>query len=337
MKKVFLIAEIGQAHDGSLGIAHSYIDALSKTGVDAVKFQTHIPEAESSIYEPFRVPFSYVDKTRYEYWERTGFSLAEWKELKNHCNDVGIEFMSSPFSLLAVDWLEEIGVNRYKIASGEVSNLLMLEKITKTHKPIILSSGMSSYDELDKAVELILSNGNELSILQCTTSYPTPYDKLGLNVILELQQRFPNIVAGLSDHTGNIFACIAAVTLGAKVLEFHAVFDKQSFGPDSKSSLVINEICQLVEGVRSIEVALSNPVDKSNISSFNNLKKIFEKSLAVNKEISPGHILTFEDLESKKPANHGIPASLFKDILGKKVLVPKNKFDFLNYKDLSPE
>ncbi|MEL6945152.1 MAG: N-acetylneuraminate synthase family protein, partial [Bacteroidota bacterium] len=174
MKSTFIIAEIAQAHDGSLGILHSYIDALAETGVDAIKFQTHIAEAESSIHEPFRVNFSYEDKTRYDYWARMGFTLEQWKEIKQHCEEVGLEFMSSPFSQAAVDWLEELGVKRYKIGSGEVTNFLMLEKIARTGKPIILSSGMSSFVELDEAVKFIQTFGNDLTILQCTTSYPTP-------------------------------------------------------------------------------------------------------------------------------------------------------------------
>ena len=131
--KTFIIAEIGQAHDGSLGLLHSYIDAVSKTGVDAIKFQTHIAEAESSEFEPFRVKFSYEDDTRLDYWKRMEFTLDQWKQIKEHCDEVGLEFMSSPFSNAAVDLLEEVGVKRYKIGSGEVNNFLLLEKIAKTN------------------------------------------------------------------------------------------------------------------------------------------------------------------------------------------------------------
>ena len=152
MQKTYIIAEIAQAHHGSIKLAHDYIDAMAKTGVDAIKFQTHIAEAESSIHEPFRIKFSTQDKTRFDYWKRMEFTLAQWKELKNHCNEVGLEFLSSPFSNAAVDLLEEVGVSRYKIGSGEVTNLLLLEKIAKTTKPVILSSGMSSFKELDNAV-----------------------------------------------------------------------------------------------------------------------------------------------------------------------------------------
>lgn len=327
--KTFIIAEIAQAHDGSLGILHSYIDALANTGINAIKFQTHIAEAESSIYEPFRVNFSYVDQTRYDYWKRMGFTLEQWKGIKQHCDEVGLEFMSSPFSQAAVDILEEVGVKRYKIGSGEVNNFLLLEKICQIGKPIILSSGMSSFEELDKAINFIEKKGNHLSILQCTTAYPTSYDRLGLNVISELKNRYPKHKIGLSEHTSEIYAAIAGVALGAEILEFHAVFDKRIFGPDSKSSLTIDQITELVKGVRAIEESLNNPINKNDISEYKNLKGIFEKSLAVNKHLGVGHILSFDDLEAKKPADMGIKASLFQSVIGKKLNVALNKWDFI--------
>lgn len=152
MQRTFIIAEIAQAHNGSLTVAHQYIDALAETGVDAIKFQTHIAEAESSIHEPFRIKLSTQDKTRFDYWKRMEFTLKQWKELRSHCDDVGLEFMSSPFSNAAVDLLEEVGMSRYKIGSGEVTNLLLLEKVSRTKKPVILSSGISNFSELDNAV-----------------------------------------------------------------------------------------------------------------------------------------------------------------------------------------
>ena len=188
--KVFIVAEIAQAHDGSLGLLHSYIDAIAKTGVNAIKFQTHIAEAESSIREPFRVNFSYEDKTRFDYWKRMEFTLDQWKEIKVHCDEVGLEFMSSPFSNAAVDLLEKVGVQRYKVGSGEVNNFLLLEKIASTKKPVIISSGMSSYEELDNTVEFLNERKVDYSILQCTTSYPTKPDQFGLNVIGELKRRY---------------------------------------------------------------------------------------------------------------------------------------------------
>jgi N-acetylneuraminate synthase len=334
MHSTFLIAEIAQAHDGSLGILHSYIDALKSTGIDAIKFQTHLAEAESSIHEPFRVNFSYEDKSRYDYWKRMEFTEDQWREIKAHCEDVGLEFMSSPFSQAAIDLLERIGIKRYKIGSGEVSNFLMLEKICQTGKPIILSSGMSSFNELDAAVKFIEERKNELSILQCTTSYPTPYNRLGLNVIAELKNRYPQHKIGLSEHTGEIYGGIAAVSLGAEILEFHAVFDKRMFGPDAVSSLTIDQISELVRGVRSIELALNNPIDKNDLEPYSNLKAIFEKSLAINKDLPEGHQIRFEDLEAKKPANMGISAKSYTSVVGKKLNKNFSKWDFIQESDI---
>lgn len=333
MKQVFTIAEIAQAHDGSLGMAHAYIDAVSKTGCNAIKFQTHIAEAESSIHEPFRVKFSKQDKTRFEYWKRMEFSLKQWKELKSHCDVVGLEFMSSPFSNAAVDLLEEVGVKRYKVGSGEVNNFVLLNKISQTKKPVIISSGMSSFDELDKTIDFLKSKSVDYSILQCTTSYPTEPAQFGLNVIQELKNRY-KVPVGFSDHSSSIEACIAATTLGAEILEFHVVFNKEMFGPDAKASLTMEETTALVKAVKKIETAIQKPVDKSDNSKFDSLKSIFEKSLAVNKSLKKGHILTFSDLETKKPKGFGILANDYERVIGQKINRDLNQWDFLNDKDL---
>jgi len=331
--KVFIIAEIAQAHDGSLGILHSYIDAVSNTGVDAIKFQTHVAEAESSEHEPFRINFSYEDKTRLDYWKRMEFTIEQWKRIKKHCDDVGLEFMSSPFSNAAVDLLEEVGIKRYKIGSGEVNNFLLLEKIARTEKPVILSSGMSSFEELDKTVEFLKQKNVDFSILQCTTSYPTKPKQYGLNIIKELKKRY-QVKVGFSDHSSKTETCIAATVLGAEILEFHVVFDKEIFGPDSKSSLTIDETKKLVEAVRNIDIALQHPIDKKDNSQFSELKNIFEKSLAINKNLSRDHILTFNDLEGKKPKGCGILASEYQSIIGKKLKTDLKKWSFLNEDDL---
>jgi len=332
-RQIFLIAEIGQAHEGSLGIAHSYIDALAETGVNAIKFQTHIAHAESSIHEPFRVKFSYEDDTRYDYWKRMEFTLEQWAGLKRHCDDIGLEFISSPFSNAAVDLLEKIGVQRYKIGSGEVSNFLMLDKIARTKKPILISSGMSDWMELDETIKYLKPFGNHLTLLQCTTAYPTQPEQWGLNVIPELKSRY-NLPVGFSDHSGDIFACLAATAMGAEVLEFHAVFDKRMFGPDAPASLTIDQIKHLVQGVRQLEMALATPTDKGDNSQYGVLKQIFEKSLAVNKDLPVGHSITVNDLEAKKPKGHGIPASQFREILGNKLARSLTRYDFLRDEDL---
>ena len=329
----YIIAEIGQAHEGSIGILYSYIDALAQTGVDAVKFQMHIAEAESSMHEPFRVQFSFEDKTRFDYWKRIGFSLKQWKGIKKHCEGLGLDFICSPFSNLAVDWLEEMGVMQYKIGSGEVANFLILEKIAQTGKPIILSSGMSSYAELDHAVNFLKERKVNFSILQCTTAYPTIPEHYGLNVINELKERY-KVPVGFSDHSARLETCIAATALGASILEFHVVFDRQLFGPDVKASLTIQETKDLVLAVKNIATALSNPIDKNNNTNFSELKQIFEKSLAANKKLLKNHVITFDDLEAKKPKGYGVDAMRFQEVIGKVLNRDLNQWDFLNEEDL---
>lgn len=328
-----IIAEIGQAHDGSLGILHSYIDALAPTGVDIIKFQTHIADAESSMHEEFRTRFSYVDATRYDYWKRMEFSPDQWRGIKDHVEATGREFMSSPFSCAAVDLLETINVARYKVGSGEISNFLLLEKIARTGKEILLSSGMSSYAELDAAVGFLQKHGNRVSIMQCTTRYPTTARSTGLNVIEEMRSRY-GIPVGLSDHSGTIFPSLAAVVLGASFVEVHVVFDRQMFGPDSSSSLTIAEVKHLVEGVRFLEECRNHPVMKDDIAEFEHLRKLFGKSLSVSRDLPAGHVLAFEDLESKKPSGYGVPAGEYAAVVGKRLLKDKRKNDFLEYGDV---
>jgi N,N'-diacetyllegionaminate synthase len=329
---MFVIAEIAQAHEGSLGIAHSYIDELAKYGVDAVKFQTHIASAESSEFEQFRIKFSYEDNTRYDYWKRMEFTIEQWAGLKKHCEDKKVEFISSPFSVAAVDLLEKIGIKKYKIGSGELTNYLMLNAIAKTGKPIILSSGMSDWNELDETINFLKPFGNDISLLQCTTAYPTQPNQWGLNAINEMKNRY-QIPVGFSDHSSEIFACLAATTLGADILEFHAIFDKNMFGPDSKASLSMNQIKYLMQGIRQIEIALKSNHLKNDNTMFTELKTMFGKSLAVNKNLEVGDILMEDDLESKKPGNMGISAKEFQKVIGKKILNNLREGAFLTEND----
>ena len=328
-----IIAEICQAHEGSLGILHSYIDAVAATGADVIKFQTHIADAESSIQEPFRVKFSYEDNTRMDYWRRMEFTKEQWVGIKKHCEEVGLEFLSSPFSLAAVDLLEEIGVQRYKIGSGEVSNFLILEKIARTGKPILISSGMSSFEELDETITFLKPFNVPISLFQCNTQYPTPPENVGLNVIPQMMERY-GLPIGLSDHSAQIYPAIAAVAMGASLIEVHTVFSKQMFGPDATSSLTLEQLKDMVDGIRFIEKSFNNPTDKTDISRFKKVKSIFEKSLAVNKDLPKGHILVFEDLESKKPANQGISTKRYREVIGKKLSKDFKKWDFLKEQDL---
>jgi N,N'-diacetyllegionaminate synthase len=313
---VFIIAEIAQAHDGSLGMAHAYIDAVAKTGANAIKFQTHIANAESSPDEKFRVNCFPQDATRFDYWKRMEFSRKQWRDLAAHTLDKGLIFLSSPFSMEAVDLLEELNVAAWKIGSGETSNLPMLEKIAATGKPVLLSTGMSSWTEIGEAISTVRSRGADLAVFQCTTSYPCPPEKIGLNLLSEFQARY-GCPVGLSDHSGTIFPSLAAVPLGAKLIEIHTVFSKECFGPDVNSSVTLGELGQLVQGVRFIESILNSPIDKDEQSiQLAELSRLFGKSLYARRDLPKGHALSIDDLSLKKPGT-GIPAKHLVHVIGK--------------------
>lgn len=320
-----IIAEIGQAHDGSLGLLHSYIDALSEYDINTIKFQTHIAEAESSEHEKFRIKFSYEDESRFDYWKRMEFSMKQWSEIKKHCDDLGINFLSTPFSNMAVDLLEEIGVNRYKIGSGDINNFLLIDKILKTNKPIIISSGLCDYEELDRSISYISERNSDVTLMQCTSNYPTKANEIGLHLIPEFKERY-NIPIGLSDHSGEIFPSLAATALNAEVLEVHVVFDKMMFGPDSSSSIPMSKMNELVDGVRMIEEMMHTPFSKT---ANNETKKVFGRSLAFNKDLEMGYKVEFTDLESKKPGDYGLSPSNYKRIVGKKLNQNVRRWEFV--------
>jgi len=330
-----IVAEVGQAHDGSLGTAHAYIDAAARAGADAVKFQTHIAEAESTPAEPWRVKFSVQDETRYAYWRRMEFTDDQWIGLREHADAAGIEFLSSPFSVEAVDLLRRVGVSRWKIASGEVANIPLLDYLLQDGRPVILSSGMSPTTELDRAAQLVKQRGASLTVLQCTSAYPCPPEKLGLNLIPLLRERY-EVPVGLSDHSGTIFAGLAAATLGIDLLEVHITLSRDSFGPDVGASVTIEELRQLVSGVRFIQTSLDNPVDKDGLASeLLDLRDLFTKSLVARTELPAGTILRRDHLTAKKPGT-GIAAERLPEFIGRRLIQPLNRDAQLTDEHLEP-
>jgi N-acetylneuraminate synthase len=315
---VFVIAEIAQAHDGSLGQAHAYIDAVAETGAQAIKFQTHIANAESSPEELFRVPFSFEDKTRFDYWKRMEFTPDQWAGLKKHAEERGLIFLSTPFSFEAVNLLRSLGVSAWKVGSGETDNLPMLEAMAQDGKPILLSTGLSSWEDIETSVDLIRSFDNSFAVFQCTSAYPCPAENLGFNILHELRARF-NCPVGLSDHSGDIYASLGAAALGADIIELHAVFSKHCFGPDTRSSVTIEGLKKVVEGSLFIRKALLHPIDKDALANQNaSLKIAFGKSLFAARNMSQGEALQSSDILFKKPGT-GIPARDLKDVIGRRL------------------
>lgn len=310
----FVIAEVAQAHDGSLGCAHAYIDLAADVGADAVKFQTHIASEESTPGEPWRIKFSRQDDSRYEYWRRMEFSPEQWAGLKLHAEEKGLYFLSTPFSEAAVDLLESLDVPAWKIGSGEITNYPLLDRVAQTSRPILLSSGMSSWAELDAAVSRI---GGPKGVLQCTSKYPCPPESLGLSLIAEMENRY-RVPVGLSDHSASIFAGLGAVAVGASIVEAHIVFDRRCFGPDTSSSLTGDEFAQLVQGAKYLFRARS-PLDKDEVSTqLAGMRALFEKSVVFKAPLSAGHVVRPEDLAFKKPGT-GIPAKEQSTLWGKRL------------------
>jgi N-acetylneuraminate synthase len=257
-----VIAEVGLAHDGSLGQAHAYIDAVADAGVGAVKFQCHIARDESTKDEKWRVrPDWPQDDSRYAYWVRTAFTRPQWIELREHATARNLEFLCSPFGVEAVEMLEPL-VPAWKIPSGEMLNEPLLIAITETEKPVILSTGMSTEDELKGTVGKW--GWREWAVMQCTSMYPCPPDRVGLANLQVLDQEY-GVPVGLSDHSGTIFAGLGAVAVGCDLLEVHVCFSRQEFGFDVPASVTVEELAYLVEGVRFLEAARA-PVMKDQLA-----------------------------------------------------------------------
>ena len=316
--RCLIIGEVALTHDGSLGLAHAFVDAIANAGADAVKFQTHIAAAESTPAEPFRVKFSRQDKNRYDYWKRMEFTEDGWRGLADHARERGILFLSSPFSIQAVELLDRIGMPLWKIASGETSNAILLERILDTGKPVLLSTGMSPIEEVDAAVARVRARNVDVGVFQCTTAYPCPPEKVGLNLIPLYRQRYGCWV-GLSDHSATIYPGLAAATFGIDMLEVHVALSREMFGPDVVASVTTPELRQLVEGIRFIERMNAHPLDKdASAKETAPLRKLFTRSLVARADLPAGTVIAREHVAIKKPGT-GLAPDRLDDIIGRRL------------------
>ena len=308
---VYVIAEAGMNHDGDLDRAVRLAEVAAEAGADAVKFQLHDAAAETTRDAP--PPPYFQDEPRWEYFQRTAFTDEQWDELKRACESRGIEFLCSAFSVEALERLERLGVVRHKIGSGEVTNLALVRAARETGKQVLLSSGMSSWPELDAAVEVA---GPNVVVLQCTSAYPTRPEQVGLNVLGELRERYGKPV-GFSDHTRGTAAALAAVALGAEVVEKHFTLSCEAYGPDAAMGLEPDELRAFVREIRELETMLASPVDKDDVAPFAEMKRVFEKSVVAVEPIPAGTKLQAEMLAAKKPGT-GIPASRLPELVGRR-------------------
>ena len=330
-----VIAEVAQAHDGSLGTAHAFVDAVADAGADAVKFQTHIARAESSREEPWRVPFSPQDASRWEYWRRMEFTEEQWAGLKSHASARGLAFMSSPFSDEAFDLLSRVGVAAWKVASGEVGTPGLLDRMMGSGVPVLVSTGMSGWEEIEAVAARARRAGATLGLLQCTSRYPTAPEDVGLNVLGEMRARC-RVPVGLSDHSGTIFPSLAAVALGADVVEVHVAMSRKAFGPDASSSVTVEELGELCRGVAFLRKARTAPVDKDAMAeALASTRALFSKSAVALRLLPAGHRIVPGDLGARKPGT-GLPAERIPSLAGRRLCRAVDEGRLLREDDLVP-
>lgn len=317
MKHVYIIAEAGVNHNGSLENAKKLVLAAKNAGVDAVKFQTFNTDnivTKNAVKADYQVNNTGNNDSQYEMLKKLELSQQDYRELKQLCDELDIEFMSTPFDIESIDLLEQLNVNRFKLPSGEITNYPYLVRLAKTHKPVIMSSGMATVEDIESAVEVLTKNGLEdLSLLHCTTEYPAPFEEVNLKAMEYLKNKF-GLKIGYSDHTKGVEVPIAAVAMGAEIIEKHFTLDKNMEGPDHKASLEPDELSAMVKAIRNVELAMGDGKKRPSKSEVKN-KSIARKSIVAKKRILKGEKFNENNLTTKRPGT-GISPMLWDEVIG---------------------
>jgi len=320
MSKTLIIAEAGVNHNGSLEMAKKLVDTAYECGADIVKFQTAkldslvSKNAQMALYQKKNTG---IEESQKDMLKKLLLSFDDFIELANYCKQVGIKFLSTPFDIDSIHFLNDMQ-DIWKIPSGEITNYPYLVEIAKTHKEIILSTGMADMDEIEAAVNLLKDNGaTKITILHCTTEYPAPLETVNLNVMKNLKKHF-GCPVGYSDHTQGIEIDLAAVALGAEVIEKHFTLDRRLPGPDHRASLEPTELKAMVNGIRKIELALGTGEKKPSADELSN-RAVARKSIVAKRNITAGEILTEDNITTKRPGT-GINPMKWRDVLGKKAV-----------------
>ena len=313
----FIIAEAGPNHNGDFETALRLVDAAKRAGVDCVKFQTFVSEeliskrAEKAEYQKKTTG---ADESQYEMLKKLELSFDQFRELKKYCEETGIMFLSTPFDIPSIHFLQELDIAFWKIPSGEITNYPYLVEIAKTHKDVVMSTGMSEMEEIAAAIKVLRENGaGRISLLHCNTEYPTPFEDVNLRAMDTLRDAF-GVPVGYSDHSLGISVPIAAAARGAQIIEKHFTLDKNMVGPDHKASLEPQELCDMVSAIRNIEKALGSAEKKPSASEKKNMA-VARKSIVARTAIRAGEILTEQNLAVKRPGS-GISPMRWNEIVG---------------------
>ena len=317
MSHVYIIAEAGVNHNGDLKIAKEMVGVAKNAGVDAIKFQTFVTEnlvtrnAQTAEYQKHNTG---KQETQFEMLKRLELSYDNYKELKELCSETGIEFLSTPFDIESIKMLERLDIDKFKVPSGEITNYPYLVQIAQTGKPIIMSSGMCTWSEIADAVQVLRDHGTtDLSLLHCTTEYPAPYNEVNLKVINAMQDKF-GVKVGYSDHTQGIEVAVAAVAMGAEIIEKHFTLSREMEGPDHKASLEPQELKSMVQAIRNVEMAIGSLEKRPSKSEIQNMK-VARKSIVAKRNIKAGEMFSEENLTTKRPGT-GLSPMLWNSVIG---------------------
>jgi N,N'-diacetyllegionaminate synthase len=334
--RTFIIAEAGVNHNGSLDLAVRLIDAARAAGTDAVKFQTFRAEklvSRSARKAEYQRLNTSGDDAQFSMLKSLELGEEEHRLLLRHCDAAGITFLSSPFDEQSVDLLDELGVSAFKIPSGEITNPHLLRHVARMGKPVILSTGMSTLAEVAEAVEVIRATGNdELTLLHCVTEYPAPYNEVNLRAMLTLRDTF-GVPVGYSDHSPGIDIAVAAVALGATVIEKHFTISRDMDGPDHKASLEPDELAAMVQAVRHVEQALGDGVKAPAPCELKNIA-IARKSVVAERDIAAGERVRRADVAVKRPGD-GVPPRDLERVIGSTAVSTLKAGDVIRWEDLS--
>jgi N,N'-diacetyllegionaminate synthase len=332
-KHVFVIAEAGVNHNGSLEIAMKLIDVAIAAGADVVKFQTFKTEKCIAVNAPkagYQKETTGSDESQLEMVRKLELDEKAHTILNQHCQGKGIQFLSTPFDLESINLLRRLGLEAFKLPSGEITNLPYLRKLGALKKQLILSTGMADIGEIEDALDVLTESGTPLeniTVLHCNTEYPTPFEDVNLKAMQTIQNAFPGIAVGYSDHTIGIEVAIAAVAMGASVIEKHFTLDRNLPGPDHKSSLEPDELKAMVQAIRNVEKALGTGIKKPSQSELKN-KSIARKSIVAATNIKKGETFTEKNITIKRPGT-GINPMRWDEIIGRKAAKPYRRDELI--------
>lgn len=317
MRRIYIIAEAGVNHNGSLEIAKKMVDAAGEAGADAIKFQTFKAEnivTKNALRAEYQVKNTGEDTSQYSMLKKLELSYDDFRELKAYCDDSGIEFLSTPFDVESIDFLQELGIRFLKIPSGEITNFPYLRKIGQTGMPVIMSTGMSTLEEVGEAIRVLRGYGsNEISLLHCTTEYPAPLDSVNLRAMQAMAEAF-NLPVGYSDHTSGIAVSVAAVAMGAVIIEKHFTLDRNMEGPDHKASLEPDELKAMVQSIRDVEMAMGTGEKGLSYSELKNVS-VVRKSIVAKRAIRKGMLFSEDNLSVKRPGT-GVNPMQWNKVIG---------------------